>query len=112
MGSVLVRNFAMALATILHSLLRFYLWIVIAAVVLSWVNPDPRNPIVRFIYGVTEPALYQIRRRLPFVYAGRFDLSPLVLLLGIQFIDMFLVQSLYDLAAQISAHTAGWIHAG
>ena len=111
MGLVLVRNFAMALATILHSLLRFYLWIVIAAVVLSWVNPDPRNPIVRFIHGVTEPALYRIRRHLPFVYASRFDFSPVVLLLGIQFLDMFLVQTLYDLARQISLFP-GFVHAG
>ena len=87
------------------SLVEFVIWlldiyslVIIAAALISWVSPDPRNPIVRFLYGVTEPVLAQIRRRLPFVFAGGFDFSPLVLMLAIQFLDMVVVRSLQELA--------------
>jgi YggT family protein len=90
-----------ALAVILNGLLGTYWWIVIISVLLTWVNPDPRNPIVRFLYAVTEPVLYWIRRRMPFLIIGGFDLSPLVLLLAIHFVQLFLVGSLFDLARRI-----------
>jgi YggT family protein len=98
----LLRNFIEAVAFTLNSLLSIYFWIVLISALLSWVNPDPRNPIVRFLYGVTEPVLYQIRRRLPFVVAGGLDLSPLVLMVGIQFAKILVVQSLYDLSLRVS----------
>ena len=66
----LLENFIQAIAFTLDSLLSIYFWIVLISALLSWVNPDPRNPIVRFLYSVTEPVLYHIRRRLPFVVAG------------------------------------------
>ena len=59
---------------------------------LSWVNPDPNNPIVRFLRAVTDPVLYRVRRALPFVYAGGIDFSPLVVMLAIQFVQIFVVQ--------------------
>jgi YggT family protein len=96
-----LRQFTMALATILDGLLSLYFWIVLIAALLSWVSPDPRNPIVRFLYSVTEPVLYQIRRRLPFVHAAGIDFSPLVLMVAIQFTKMVLVASLYELAQRI-----------
>jgi YggT family protein len=96
--SVLAR-FILTIAVILNGLLNTYWWIVIIAVLLTWVNPDPRNPIVRFLYAVTEPVLYWIRRRFPFLVIGGFDLSPIVLLVGIQFAKLFLVGSLTELAA-------------
>ena len=71
----LLKNFIWAVARALDSLLYFYLVLVVISALISWVNPDPRNPIVRFLYSVTEPVLYQIRRRLPFVIIGGFDLS-------------------------------------
>jgi len=108
MGSVVLGNFILAVAVVLKSLLNIYFWIVLIGALLSWVSPDPRNPIVRFIYAMTEPALDQIRRRLPFVLAGGIDFSPLVLMLAIQFIQIFLVQSLYQLAFQVSAARLGW----
>ena len=67
----LLENFIQAIAFTLDSLLSIYFWIVLISALLSWVNPDPRNPIVRFLYNVTEPVLYHIRRRLPFVVAAR-----------------------------------------
>jgi YggT family protein len=91
-------NFLVAAAKVLSLALSFYMWIVIARAVLSWVNPDPYNPIVRFIHNLTEPVLYQVRRRLPVVFGG-VDLAPVVVLLGILFLEHFVVSSLYELAA-------------
>ena len=101
MGIVL-RQFTLATATILNTLLSIYFWILLAAAVLSWVNPDPNNPIVRFLRAVTDPVLYRVRRALPFVYAGGIDFSPLVVMLGIQFVKIVVVQSLYELALRIA----------
>jgi YggT family protein len=100
---VVLKNFTLAVASILDRLLTLYFYIVLISALLSWVNPDPRNPIVRFLYAVTEPALAQIRRRLPFVYAGGIDFSPLVLMLGIYFVQMVLVGSLIELVGRISS---------
>ena len=97
----LLKNFIWAVARALDSLLYFYLVLVVISALISWVNPDPRNPIVRFLYSVTEPVLYQIRRRLPFVIIGGFDLSPVVLIIGIQFVRMLVVQSLIDLSFRV-----------
>jgi YggT family protein len=87
-----------ALATVLDYALLFYMWIVIARAVLSWVNPDPYNPIVRFVHNVTEPVMYPVRRRLPLALGG-IDFSPMLILLAIVFLRAFLVNSLLRLAA-------------
>ncbi len=76
------------------------MWIVIARAVISWVSPDPYNPIVRFLYAATEPVLYRLRRYLP-LYAGGIDFSPIVVIVAIYFLQSFLVQSLYDLARSL-----------
>jgi YggT family protein len=95
-------NLIHALANLIDLLLNAYLLIVIARAVLSWVNPDPYNPIVRFIIRVTEPVLGPIRDRLrlPTVTMG-LDLSPMVVLLAIYFLKSFLVGSLHDIAASL-----------
>jgi len=79
-------------------LLTLYTWVVIAAVLITWVNPDPWNPIVRFLRRVTEPVFARIRRWLPFVVIGGLDLSPLVLLIAIQFADRVITKALWQLA--------------
>lgn len=94
----ILSNFLQAIATVLNYALSIYMWIVIARAVLSWVNPDPYNPIVRFIHNVTEPVLYRIRSKLPVNFGG-IDLSPIVVFLGIIFLQKFLISSLYGLAA-------------
>ncbi|MBF0226181.1 MAG: YggT family protein [Desulfobacterales bacterium] len=86
-----------AVATVVHSVLYVYMWIVLIRAVLSWVNPDPYNPIVMFIHNMTEPVLYQIRKRLPVDFGG-IDVSPILIFLVIIFLDKFLVASLYRLA--------------
>jgi YggT family protein len=93
----ILANLIEALAAVLNMLLTLYMWIVIARAVISWVNPDPYNPIVRFLYAVTEPVLYRLRRALP-IYAGGIDFSPILVFVVILFLQRFLVQSLYDLA--------------
>ena len=95
----IVANFLAAVARIIDIGLSLYMWIVIARAVISWVNPDPYNPIVRFLVSVTEPVLYQIRRRLPML--GGIDFSPILVILGIIFIQSFFVQSLVQLAARL-----------
>jgi YggT family protein len=103
---VLLQNFTYAVAVVLDQLLTLYLWLVVISALLTWVNPDPRNPIVRFLHAVTEPLFYEIRRRLPFVIVGGFDLSPLVVILGIMFLKAFVVRSLYGFAIRFSAARA------
>ena len=73
------------------------MFIIIARAVISWVSPDPYNPIVRFLYNATEPLLYRVRRALP-LSAGGIDLSPMVVILAIIFLRTFLVTSLHQLA--------------
>ncbi|NLI34376.1 MAG: YggT family protein [Deltaproteobacteria bacterium] len=98
----ILANLFSALAVILHYVLTFYMWIIIARAILSWVSPDPYNPIVRFLYSVTEPVLLAIRRRLP-VFFGGIDFSPLLVILAIIFLDNFLVPSLAQLAFRLGA---------
>jgi YggT family protein len=92
-----VANLIQGVAVVIDYLLWAYMWIVIARAILSWVNPDPYNPIVRFLYNVTEPVLWRIRRALP-LYGGGIDFSPIIVFVVILFLQQFLVRSLYDLA--------------
>lgn len=93
----IVANLLIAVAQILDYILWAYWWILLGRVVISWVNADPDNPIVRFLYVATEPVLARVRRVLP-VYAGGFDLSPIVVWVAVIFLQRFLIRSLYDLA--------------
>ncbi len=94
-------DFLVALARIIDMLLWAYMWVIIIRALLSWVNPDPYNPIVQFFYRVTEPVLRPIRRRLPLWQMG-VDLSPMIVILIIVFLQIFLVRILYRAAAAIS----------
>jgi len=93
-----VANFLMAISKILDIALTIYMWLIIGRAVISWVNPDPYNTIVRFLYASTEPVLYAIRRRLPISFGG-FDFSPIIAIFAIIFIQIFLVDSLMQFAA-------------
>jgi YggT family protein len=94
-------NFLVAVAKILDIALSLYMWIIIGRAVISWVNPDPYNTIVRVLYSVTEPVLYPIRRRLPINFGG-LDFSPIIVILGIIFIQSFLIKTLYQIAARLA----------
>jgi YggT family protein len=89
----IIGYFLIALARVIDAALTIYMWIVIAGAVLSWVNPDPYNPIVRFIRNVTEPVLYRIRRSLPVSFSG-IDFSPIVVIFAIMFLKYWIGPSI------------------
>lgn len=93
-------NFLGAIAEVLNIVLTIYMWIVIIAALISWVNPDPYNPIVRFLFSVTEPVFATVRRILPFPYMG-IDFSPLIVLLAIIFMQQFLIRTLHQIATNL-----------
>ncbi|TWI68125.1 YggT family protein [Desulfobotulus alkaliphilus] len=90
----LLGNFFIALAKITEMVLTIYVWILIARALLSWVNPDPYNPIVRFLHQVTDPVMDRVRRWIPLQFGG-IDFSPIIIILGIVFIQQMLVSTLY-----------------
>lgn len=92
-----VGNFLTAVASVLQMLLSAYMWIIIIRALISWVNPDPYNPIVQFLRAATDPLLYRVRRWLPLNFGG-IDFSPLIVIAAIIFLQSFLVQSLLDLS--------------
>lgn len=92
-------NFIYAVAYVLDIVLTLYMWLIIIRAILSWVNADPYNPIVRFIVVSTDFVLEPIRVRLP--YFGPFDLSPVVAILLIIFLKNFLVSTLFDIASRL-----------
>jgi YggT family protein len=92
-------TFLLAVARLLDYVLTAYMWILIIRALISWVSPDPWNPIVQFLIRVTEPVLGPIRRRLPAL--SGLDLSPMVAILGIMFLQWFLVDVLNRAAYQI-----------
>ena len=96
----IVGYFLMAAAKVADIVLLFFMWMVIFRAILSWVNPDPYNAIVRFINSVTEPVLYPIRSRLPVSYGG-IDFSPIVAFLAIIFLRTFVVNSLMRFSASL-----------
>jgi YggT family protein len=92
----MLSNFLLALAKLINFVLSAYIWVVIGRAVISWVNADPYNPVVRFLVQVTEPVLSRIRRVIPPM--GGIDLSPMVLILAIIFLQSFLVPTLKQIA--------------
>jgi len=78
----------------LHTVINLYIWIIIIASLLSFVNPDPYNPIVQALHRLTEPVFNFVRQKMPFVLFSGIDLSPLVIIFGLQFIDYFMMGTL------------------
>jgi len=93
--------FLHALAQVLNIALTLYMWIIIVRALLSWVNPDPYNPIVQFLHSITEPVLYRVRKAIPMPGMG-LDLSPIIIILAIIFLQTFLVGSLEHTALSLS----------
>lgn len=97
----ILANLISALASIMSIILVALQCLIIIQALLSWVSPDPNNPIVQMIFKLTEPILYPIRKILPFSLKFGLDISPFVALLAILFIREFLVLSLQQWAANI-----------
>jgi len=80
---------------LIHSIATLYIWVIIIASFLSFVRPDPNNPVVQVLYRLTEPAFAFIRKKLPFVVMSGIDLSPLVIIFGLQFLDIIIRNVLF-----------------
>ncbi len=85
----MIDSLLLAFGSMLLTVITLYKWVIIISALLSWVQPDPYNPIVQMIYRLTEPAYVFVRRFIPTVIGG-MDLSPLVLIFGLQFLEIFL----------------------
>jgi YggT family protein len=96
-----IGNLIRALATVLGYALDIYFWVVIIATLMTWVSPDPLNPIVRFLRSATEPVFGWFRRTLPFLRAGAFDLAALAVILVIIFMKVAVVDTLYTLGSKL-----------
>lgn len=90
-------TFLFAIIQLTHSIISLYIWVVIIAAVVSFIQPDPRNPIVEILNRLTQPVFAFVRKKLPFVVFSGIDLSPLVIIFGLQFIDTLLVRSMVGL---------------
>jgi len=97
----IIANFISALANILDVLLTILYWLIIIRALISWVNPDPSNPIVQFLYKTTEPILEPVRRRMPLNFRFGIDISPIIVFLAIMFLRSFLIKTLFDLAIRL-----------
>ena len=95
---IVLANTLSAIALVLGSLLNIYFWIVIISAVLTWVRPDPYNPIVRTLRLLTEPVFYRVRKWLPFTYTSGLDFSPVVVLLAIELFNRIVGASLAQYA--------------
>ncbi len=87
----------LGLGGIVHTLISVYIWVIIIAALLTWVRPDPTNPIVQVLYRLTEPAYMLVRRYIPTVFNG-IDLAPLILIVGLQIIDVVFTRLLFAIA--------------
>jgi YggT family protein len=95
-----MENFIIALAKIIDMGLTLYIWVIIARALISWVNPDPYNPIVTFLYRATEPVMAPIRRLIPIRGLG-IDISPIIVIMIIYFLQMFLIRTMIQLAGHL-----------
>ena len=94
---MVLATFVEAIAQILGMIINIYIWVIIIAALISWVRPDPNNPIVQILYKLTEPVYAFIRKYIPTTIGG-IDLSPIIVILGLQFLNLFLVKVLFGIA--------------
>jgi YggT family protein len=97
----ILANFIVATAHILDVLFTIAYWLILIRALISWVNPDPLNPIVQFLYKTTEPILEPVRRRLPLNFRFGIDISPIIVFLLIIFLQSFLIKTLFDFGTRL-----------
>lgn len=95
-----VANVVRAVAEVLNLVLSLYMWLIVAQAILSWVSPDPYNPIVRFLYSATEPVLSRVRRLVPSSFGG-VDFAPMIVILAIYFLRRALIPTLVELSYRL-----------
>ena len=99
---IVIATFLQAVAQILHMVINIYIWVIIIAALISWVRPDPYNPIVQTLYRLTEPVYAFVRRYIPTIIGG-VDIAPIIIILALEFIDMFFVRLLMQFAFRLGA---------
>ncbi len=99
---IVIGTLLQAIAQILHMVINIYIWVIIIAALISWVRPDPYNPIVQTLYKLTEPVYAWIRRYIPTIIGG-IDLAPIIVIIALQFLDLFFVKLLLQLAFRLGA---------
>ena len=97
----ILSNLLQALASVLNVVLTLIYWLILIRALISWVNPDPYNPIVQFLYKATEPILYPIRKMLPLNFGIGIDISPIIAFLILIFLKNFLVRTLLDISLKL-----------
>lgn len=90
----MIDAFISSIFTIFLSIITLYKWVIIISAILSWVKPDPYNPIVQMLYRLTEPAYALLRRFIPTVFGG-IDLAPIIIIFALQFLEIFLTKTLF-----------------
>lgn len=98
---IVLSNALQAVAIVISGLLTLYFWVVIIATVLTWVRPDPYNPIVRVLRQLTEPVFYRVRKWLPFTYTSGLDFSPVVVLLAIELFNRIVIKSVLEYSSTL-----------
>ena len=94
-------HFIISIVDILDMVIRAYIFVIIAAALISWVRPDPFNPIVQLLYRLSAPAYNLIRKlRIPTIFGG-IDIAPIIILLGLEFISRFVLGYIRAFADQI-----------
>lgn len=97
---MVLATFIQAIAQILSMVINIYIWVIIISALISWVRPDPYNPIVQILYRLTEPVYAFVRRFIPTVFGG-IDIAPIIILVALQFINLFFVKLLFGLASSV-----------
>ena len=93
---IVISTFLEAIAQILHMVINIYIWVIIISALISFVRPDPYNPIVQILHRLTNPVYALIRRFIPTIIGG-IDVAPIIVVLALQFIDLFAVKLLFAL---------------
>jgi len=94
---IVISTLIEALAQILHMVINIYIWVVIISSLITWVRPDPYNPIVQVLTKLTEPAYTFVRKYIPTIIGG-IDVAPIIIIVGLQFLDLFAVKLLFNAA--------------
>lgn len=95
-------TFVIATAKVISMIINLYTFIILGAVIISWVQPDPYNPIVRFLHSATEPVFARVRKLLPAaLFKTGMDFTPIIVLIALVFIETLLVGTLMDIGAQL-----------
>jgi len=98
---IVITTLISSIASILHTTINIYIWVIIISSLITWVRPDPHNPIVQLLARLTNPAYVFVQRFIPTIIGG-IDLSPIIIILALQFFDLFAVKLLFVLAANLS----------